>query len=84
MLKIPSIGSYTFVWTLENTAHTKSALEDGLWLYIIVEGGILKNTPHIHNLSPHKRAMQKMKISFSVHGVHTKNPFKIHKLFSNL
>ena len=32
MLKIPSTGSHTIVWTCENTAHTRSTLEDGIWL----------------------------------------------------
>ena len=32
MLKIPSIGSHTIVWTYKNAAHTRSTPEDGMWL----------------------------------------------------
>ena len=80
ILKIPSTDTYTIVWTLENTAHTKSALEDGLWLHIIVVGGIKKKL-HTQSVSPqmvsypHKRAMQKLKIPFQCTGFIQKNYF---------
>ena len=32
MLKIPSLGSHTIVWSHINTAHTGSTPEDGMWL----------------------------------------------------
>ena len=32
ILKIPSTGCHTIIWTCENTAHTRSTLEDGIWL----------------------------------------------------